>query len=287
MKKRSFVQKVTHFLNGKGFYIALACCVAVIGVSGWYLWRDLSTASQLAAEVGRAETVVVEPETFAEVETAAPQPTDTEPETDPADQSKYDEDTDEEEETLPDASEAEDDDEEEDDEEDADDTEAAALTEEPVTEPTAEPASLSQEAEEAMEPLHGWLWPLDGAVVAAFSSDTLTYNKAMGDWRTHSGIDLAAELGQSVTAACAGTVISIHEDALLGETVVMDCGNGLTVSYSNLAEEVAVSSGEHLSAGDIIGTVGNTAAGEAGDTPWLHFAVRLNEEPVNPAAYLQ
>lgn len=275
MKKRSFVQKMTQFLNGKGFYIALACCLAVIGVSGWYLWQDLSTASQLAAEVGRAETVVVESETFAETQTTPSHPT----ETDPADESDYEEEEDDTESS--DCSDS-------DRSTEAETPEASVIpTEEPDTEERETASPLSEESQEAMEPIHGWLWPLDGAVCAAFSSDTLTYNQAMGDWRTHSGIDLSAELGQCVTAACAGTVISVREDALLGQTVVMDCGNGLTVSYSNLAEDVAVSAGESLSAGDLIGTVGETAAGEVSDTPWLHFAVSLNDEPVDPAGYLQ
>lgn len=39
MKKQSFTQKLTNFLNGRGFYIALALCIAAIGVSCWYLWR--------------------------------------------------------------------------------------------------------------------------------------------------------------------------------------------------------------------------------------------------------
>lgn len=37
--------------------------------------------------------------------------------------------------------------------------------------------------------------PLVGEEVAAFSVDELTYNETLGDWRTHDGIDIAAEVG--------------------------------------------------------------------------------------------
>lgn len=123
-------------------------------------------------------------------------------------------------------------------------------------------------------------------MVAAFSSDTLTYNEALGDWRTHSGVDLSAELGQEVVAACGGTVISVQDDVLLGRTVTVDCGDGLTTLYGNLAEDVAVTAGDTVSAGDVIGTVGETASGEYNETAWLHFAVEQDGEAVDPMAYL-
>lgn len=271
MKKRSIMQKLTHFLNGNGFYIALACCVAVIGVSGWFLWQDISTASRLAAETGRSQTVVVEPSPAAE----DPEPA---PVTAPADESEDTDEPEDEAEGEAEQSEA------------ADTPTAESAPAEPVMEehPATETMEqVSVEETQDIEPVHGWLWPLEGAVVETFSSDTLTYNKALGDWRTHSGIDLAAELGQSVTAVCAGTVISIREDALLGQTVVMDCGNDITVSYSNLSPDVVVTAGERLSAGDLIGTVGETAVGESSESPWLHFSICRKGEPVDPAGFLQ
>jgi murein DD-endopeptidase MepM/ murein hydrolase activator NlpD len=131
-----------------------------------------------------------------------------------------------------------------------------------------------------------WVWPLEGQVVSAFSADNLSYNAALKDWRTHSGVDLSAQLGDPVAAAHAGTVIAVRDDVLLGKTVTMDLGDGLTASYSNLNQDVSVSSGDTLSAGDPIGTVGETAAGEHNDTPWLHFSLEQDGQAVDPLSYL-
>ncbi|MCD8354356.1 MAG: peptidoglycan DD-metalloendopeptidase family protein [Clostridiales bacterium] len=263
MKKHSFTQKLTNFLNGRGFYIALALCLAAIGVSCWYLWQGATLAGEMAEEASAVETVTLEPEESEE--TAG----DADISTDPADAEDLAE------EDAPSDAPA------ESDAEETANTETAAET--AVTEESAE--TLEPVTETAAE-ISEWVWPLEGAVVAAFSSDTLTYNEALGDWRTHSGIDLSAEVGQEVVAACSGTVISVQDDVLLGRTVTVDCGEGLTTLYGNLAEETAVTAGDTVSAGDVIGAVGETASGERNETAWLHFAVEQDGEPVDPMEYL-
>lgn len=270
MKKHSFTQKLSDFLNGKGFYIALVFCLLVIGASCWYLWWEFSTANQLSSEVSAAEAVTLDPEAEdagAEASVSV----------DPADTAPEPEDEEAPGISTPAASDS------------SADTSVSAIaeTEEPVQETLESVSDLPAEpAEETLSETNTWVWPLEGDVVAAFSTDTLTYNSALGDWRTHNGIDLSAELGQAVVAAHAGTVISIQDDVLLGRTVTVDCGNDLTTIYGNLAEEVSVSSGDVIAAGDTIGTVGDTAAGEEHDGAWLHFAAAQDGEVVDPADFL-
>ncbi|MCD7830157.1 MAG: M23 family metallopeptidase [Clostridiales bacterium] len=271
MKKQSFTQKLTNFLNGRGFYIALALCIAAIGVSCWYLWRGATLTSEMAEEASAVETVTLEPEESEE--TAG----DADISTDPADTE------DPTEEDAPSDAPAESDTEETANAEAAETAAEAAAT---VTEEAAETLEPVTEAAAEVE-VSEWVWPLEGAVVAAFSSDTLTYNEALGDWRTHSGVDLSAEVGQEVVAACGGTVISVQDDVLLGRTVTVDCGSGLTTLYGNLAEDTAVTAGDTVAAGDAIGAVGETASGEANEAAWLHFAVEQDGEPMDPMTYLE
>lgn len=268
MKKRSFSEKMLNFLNSKGFYIALALCVCAIGASCWYLWQGFTLARDMARETASAQPVTVTP---ASAEPDASDPAEESDDTsDPADEEPED--------AEGNASPAEAGKPEEFSEPTA--QEPASETVEPVANVPAEPPQPTA----AEDP--GWLWPLEGDVVAAFSATTLTYNNALGDWRTHSGIDLSAQEGQQVVAAHSGTVCAVEDDPLLGRTVVLDCGGGISAVYGNLSADVFVTAGEPVSAGDPIGTVGETAMGERNEAAWLHFSLEKDGEAVDPAEYL-
>ena len=127
--------------------------------------------------------------------------------------------------------------------------------------------------------------PLDGKTIAAFSADVLFYNETLEDWRTHNGVDIAAEEGTPVCAACDGTVLSVTEDPLMGVTVVLEHAGGFTSTYACLGEEVYVSAGDEVGAGENIGAVGATAAAESPE-PHLHFSVSKDGKLVDPGIYL-
>ena len=122
-------------------------------------------------------------------------------------------------------------------------------------------------------------------MLTAFSMEELVYNPALGDWRTHDGVDIAAPAGTAVLAACAGTVLSVEEDPLLGTTVVLDHGDGYQTTYANLADKPDAAAGDKVNAGEAIGTVGTTAAAEDA-APHLHFAVSREGKAVNPQEFL-
>lgn len=129
--------------------------------------------------------------------------------------------------------------------------------------------------------------PLSGEVAAAFSVDTLVFSPTLEDWRTHDGIDIAGALGESVLAACSGTVRSVTEDPLMGTQVVIDHEGGYQTTYANLQSEAPVTAGDAVSAGQIIGAVGDTAAAEAAQAPHLHFSVTRDGEAVDPEEFLK
>ena len=130
------------------------------------------------------------------------------------------------------------------------------------------------------------MWPLKGETVSAFSVDELQYSETLGDWRTHDGIDIAAAEGTQVTAAAAGEVTSVVDDYWMGTTVTVDCGDGRELRYASLQSPAAVSTGDAVSPGDVIGAVGSTALLEEAVGPHLHFTVLQSGVAVDPAAYL-
>lgn len=128
--------------------------------------------------------------------------------------------------------------------------------------------------------------PLSGEIVAAFSVDQLMYNESLGDWRTHDGIDISARAGTAVTAACAGTVSSVADDPLMGTMVVVDHDGGFQTTYANLQSQTPVKAGDPVTAGQVIGSVGLTAAAESAAGAHLHFSVTKDGEPMDPDAFL-
>ena len=158
------------------------------------------------------------------------------------------------------------------------------VPEEPVT---VETVPVMDTAPVEAEPPRVVMSPLEGEVVSAFSVDQLVYNAALADWRTHDGMDIAAEEGTDVLAACAGTVVHVSEDVLMGTTVVVDHGDGYQTTYANLQSGPPVAEGESVSAGQIIGAVGSGAAAESDRGPHLHFGVTLDGDAVDPQAFLE
>ena len=128
--------------------------------------------------------------------------------------------------------------------------------------------------------------PVSGAVLNDYSGDNLVYSKTMQDWRTHNGIDFAANEGDDVLAAADGTVEAITDNGMFGKTIIILHDGGIRSIYSNLAEDAAVAVGDNVLSGSVIGKVGNSAAAEVTENSHLHFEVSVNEESVNPHDYL-
>jgi len=129
--------------------------------------------------------------------------------------------------------------------------------------------------------------PLNGEVLTAFSVDQLVYSPTLADWRTHDGVDISAKPGTTVLAATAGTVSSVEDDPLMGTTVTIDHEGGYTTTYANLQSKPTVLPGDLVTAGQIIGAVGTTAAAEAAQSPHLHFAVSRDGEAIDPDEFLK
>lgn len=227
------------FMGSAGFYVTLAVCLLVVGVSGYFLLfdsKDTEPAAEETSQVPESESVAAPAEELEEleapavVETISPDPV--EAKTAP----------------MP--------------EEEVDDTPVAAEAPRTVVS------------------------PLDGQVVTAFSVDQLVYSETLGDWRTHDGVDISASAGTAVLAACAGTVAGIEDDPLMGTTVTISHAGGYQTVYASLQEHPSVEIGDSVSAGQTIGTVGDTAAAEAAQGPHLHFSVTKDGDVVDPDDFL-
>ena len=249
-EKKPFGSRLEAFFAGRGFYIVLFLCVAVIGVSAWSLLSGggLESEEGAAVAVDRQEDTVYEAPAVKAAErpaeSAAPTVNAEPPEPVVS---------------LPEPA--------------ATETPVAAL-EEPVAVEVSAPAD------------DYFIRPVSGAADVGWCMDVPVFNPTMQDWRTHDGVDLCAQPGEQVKACANGTVTAVLEDDLLGTTVVIGHSKGLESVYANLSAAPNVSVGDWVRAGQVIGAVGSSAIGEAGQVCHLHFAMRQNGESVDPENYL-
>lgn len=128
--------------------------------------------------------------------------------------------------------------------------------------------------------------PVDGDLLSEFSNGALVHSKTLGVWQTHDGVDIAAAENTNVKAMSKGTVKEIKEDPIWGYSIEIDHANGITSYYYNLGQAMTVSEGDTVDAGDIIGVVGKSAAGEIAEESHLHFAVKRNNEWIDPMEFV-
>ena len=128
--------------------------------------------------------------------------------------------------------------------------------------------------------------PVHGDIIRPFSNGELVKDETLGVWRTHDGVDIKAEVGTPVKAMNKGTVTEVKNDPLMGYTVVIDHGNGITAWYQSLSKAVEVTEGDTVNSGQIIGIVGDTAESEAAERSHLHFAVKKNGSWVDPLSLI-
>ena len=129
--------------------------------------------------------------------------------------------------------------------------------------------------------------PVEGQTVAMYSVDALSYNQTTRDWRTHDGVDIAAEAGTKVCAAEDGEVYTVYEDETMGMTVVIRHAGGYVTKYASLAKEVSVVPGDKVLLGQQIGTVGTSALLENAVGEHVHFSVTCDDKAVDPAEFLK
>jgi murein DD-endopeptidase MepM/ murein hydrolase activator NlpD len=119
----------------------------------------------------------------------------------------------------------------------------------------------------------GLIWPVNGPITSPFG------------WRwgrMHQGIDIGVPTGTPIHAAAAGTVIYCGWEEGYGNLVVIDHGGNLATAYGHQSA-IAVTCGEYVQQGQVIGYVGCTGHCTG---PHLHFEVRINGDPVDPLGYL-
>ena len=125
----------------------------------------------------------------------------------------------------------------------------------------------------------GFVRPVPGAVSSGFG---MRVHPITGQNRMHNGLDMNAAHGDPIRAVRSGTVILAGVKGGYGNTIMIDHGGGMVTLYAHQSR-FGSSVGDRVAAGEVIGYIGSTGLSTG---PHLHFEVRINGNPVDPARYL-
>jgi murein DD-endopeptidase MepM/ murein hydrolase activator NlpD len=126
---------------------------------------------------------------------------------------------------------------------------------------------------------HRFIWPVNGSIGSGFGPRT---HPIYGGSRMHTGVDIGASQGTPIKAAGDGVVKMAGVNGGYGNWTLIDHGGGLATGYGHQSR-IAVSVGQHVSTGEVIGYVGSTGASTG---PHLHWEVRVNGNPVDPMGWV-
>jgi murein DD-endopeptidase MepM/ murein hydrolase activator NlpD len=258
-EKKLLKKSLLEFIEKKGFYVILILCVAVIGATAVFLSTKDPTSNSDPKIISETEV-----DSTTAIDKSGPvQSTINTADTAPADKAVA---------NVPVVNEQ-------------------ATTQKDTVKPPdntikSTPAPSKSTKKAVIAQTQKFIKPVFGEVSFDFSNDKLVYSKTLEEWRTHSGVDLAAERGTPVKAVSDGVVSEIKNDPRFGIMIVLDHQNGLKTLYSNLASEDMVTPNQIIKQGEVIGSVGNTAIIEASEQSHLHFEVWKKNKVVDPVAYL-
>ncbi len=126
------------------------------------------------------------------------------------------------------------------------------------------------------------IWPLDSGTFWVSSPFGQRFHPVLGQWRLHSGIDLAASTGTPIKAAADGVVLDAGWMGGYGLSVIVAHTSTVSTLYAH-ASTLRVEAGQQVRAGDTIALVGSTGMSTG---PHLHFEVRMNGEVQDPVKFL-
>ena len=260
-----------------GFYLALAVCLTAVGIAAWSTYD--SVTSYTAPQSSQQETADPEdPEARKKVsqKEEASKASASEVEPSPAPTPKPAE-------------------------EESSQAQEAAGEPSPTQEPSQqEPSPAESSGEETVTPQETqvpanaplyeisakFIWPVASRQVSqAYSAGAPVYSQTMKDWRIHTGTDLSAQAGEEVLACANGQVLETATDPLLGNLVTIEHGD-FVFSYCGLGEDFAVSPGDTVTQGQVIGAI-TAVPQESAESPHLHLEVRRDQVCLDPQSLLE
>ena len=136
------------------------------------------------------------------------------------------------------------------------------------------------------DPVDSISWPLTGNVIIPYSMDTTVYFETLKEYKCSPAMVIEAQKGDEVKAVYESKVAEVSSNSELGNYVKLELGDGYTVTLGQL-QDVKVALGEHLEAGQVVGTIGEPSRFYSEEGSNLYFAVDKDGDSVDPMLLIQ
>ena len=148
-------------------------------------------------------------------------------------------------------------------------------------EAAAEAARLAGGGKLSYDPTddRGFIWPISGARLSGRVGPRV--HPVYGYRSCHTGVDMGASSGTPIRVTASGVVVSVATGGPYGKHTLVSHGNGLFSMYAHQSR-FAVSQGDSVRAGEVIGYVGSTGYSTG---PHLHFEIHIGSKPYDPLGW--
>lgn len=135
--------------------------------------------------------------------------------------------------------------------------------------------------------LPSFVLPVNGVLSKKHDTEVQVYSTTMNDYRVHIGLDLVTAEDAPVYAAADGKVSRIWNDVWMGYCVAIQHSGDAYTIYQNLSETLpeGIVEGATVRSGQLIASVGDSAALEIAEEPHLHFEMTVGDLAVDPLEY--
>ena len=157
----------------------------------------------------------------------------------------------------------------------------------PETEPPATMPPSTTGSAQVEDKLPSFILPVNGVLSKKHDPTLQVYSNTMNDYRVHIGVDIVTEEDAPVYAAADGKISKIWEDTLMGYCIAVKHSGDCYTIYKNLSETLpqGITEGTSVRAGQLIGSVGESAMIEIAEEPHIHFEMTVGDLSVDPLEY--
>lgn len=131
----------------------------------------------------------------------------------------------------------------------------------------------------------GLMMPTEGYVLMHYNMENTVYFATLDQYKYNPAVIISAPEGEPVYACADGEIVSIFSNEEIGQSLIMDLGNGYQVTYGQL-QNLSCEVGDYVSVGEKIAEICAPTKYYSVEGSNLYFSMSANGELINPEELL-